>query len=175
MSVRGVLATWLQAWDRVRSGLAGRLGESLGLLAARAGLAAVFWRSGRTKVVEGSWLQVSESTRFLFAEEYAGVPLPPDLAATLATWGEFILPLLLIAGLATPLAAAGVLAMTLVIQVFVYPAAWPTHLLWAALALLLVARGGGICSLDAWVRSLAGRGRFEEAAGGPMSWPKRIR
>nr|WP_273544270.1 DoxX family protein [Luteimonas saliphila] len=123
-------------------------------MAARAGLAVVFWRSGRNKVVEGSWLQVSDSTRFLFAEEYAGVPLPPDLAATLATWGEFALPLLLLAGLATPVAAAGILAMTLVIQVFVYPAAWPTHLLWSALALLLLSRGGGMFSLDALLRPL---------------------
>ncbi|MDH5834613.1 DoxX family protein [Luteimonas kalidii] len=152
----------MHACDRVRAALAGPVGESLGLLAARIGLAVVFWRSGRTKVVEGSWLQVSDSTRFLFAEEYAGVPLPADLAATLATWGEFALPLLLLCGLATPVAAAGILAMTLVIQVFVYPAAWPTHLLWSALALVLLSRGGGMFSLDAMLRPLADRIRMPQ-------------
>ena len=38
--------------------------------------------------------------------------------------------------------------MTAVIQLFVYPDAWPTHLTWATLALYLVGRGAGPMSLD---------------------------
>lgn len=132
--------------------LRGAAAEGMALLAARAGLAAVFWSSGRTKVVEGTWLQVSETTRLLFASEYAGVPLPPALAATLATYAEFFLPLLLVLGLGTRFAALGLLGMTAVIQVFVYPDAWRVHLVWAALALVLLSRGGGVFSLDVLVR-----------------------
>lgn len=46
---------------------------------------------------------------------------------------------------ASPFALLG---MTAVIQVFVYPDAWPTHLSWAGLLALLIARGGGAVSLD---------------------------
>jgi putative oxidoreductase len=60
--------------------------------------------------------------------------------------------LLLLLGLATRAAALGLLAMTAVIQVFVYPDAWPTHLSWAALMLLLVRQGGGAFSLDRALR-----------------------
>lgn len=141
--------TMMARWHRIRAVLRGRTTESAALLVARTALAAVFWSSGRTKVVDGTWLQVSDTTRFLFANEYAGVPLPPDLAATLATQAEFFLPILLVLGLGTRLCALGLLAMTAVIQVFVYPGAWQAHLLWAGLALVLVSRGAGVFSLDA--------------------------
>ena len=119
------------------------------MLALRIALAGVFWRSGRTKVVEGRWLEVSDTTRFLFEYEYAGVPLPPDLAANLATWSEHLFPVLLVLGLATRGSALALLGMTMVIQIFVFPEAWwPVHSLWAAMALVLVARGGGVFALD---------------------------
>ena len=54
-------------------------------------------------------------------------------------------------GLFTRLSAFALLGMTLVIQTFVYPDAWPTHLSWAAILLPLVARGGGIWSMDALI------------------------
>ena len=38
--------------------------------------------------------------------------------------------------------------MTAVIEIFVYPDAWPTHLSWAGLLLPLIALGGGRLSLD---------------------------
>jgi putative oxidoreductase len=152
------MTTTMKAWRRLEARLAGRTAEGIALLVARVALAAVFWSSGRTKVVDGTWLQVSDTTRFLFAEEYAGVPLPPDLAATLATHAEFFLPILLVLGLGTRLCALGLLGMTLVIQTFVYPGAWQAHLLWAGLALTLVSRGAGVCSLDALARrALAAR------------------
>ncbi len=140
----------LQRYDAISDWLAGRRPESLLLLFARIVLGGVFWRSGRTKIEEGSWFTLSDTTRELFATEYAGVPLPPDLAAPLAAAAEHILPALLLAGLLTRVSALGLAGMTLVIQFFVYPDAWwPVHSLWLALALLLVLRGGGQFSLDA--------------------------
>ena len=124
--------------------------EGAALLLTRVVLAGVFWRSGRTKVDEGSWLSISENTRFLFAEEYKGVPLPSDLAAVLATVSEHLFPALLVIGLLTRASALALLGMTMVIQIFVYPEAWwQVHSLWAAMALVLIAHGAGLVSLDA--------------------------
>lgn len=124
--------------------------ESLTLLFVRVSLAGIFWRSGRTKVDEGSWLSVSDTAKFLFQEEYKGVPLPPDLAAYMATYAEHLFPILLVIGLFTRLSALALLGMTLVIQIFVYPDAWwSVHMIWVALALVLIVRGGGKLSLDA--------------------------
>lgn len=115
-------------------------------LLLRLGVAAPFFLSGRTKV-EGL-LTITPSTRYLFAEEYRVPLLAPDLAATLATYAEHALPVLLVLGLFTRPAALGLLAMTLVIQVFVVPGGWPTHLLWAGPLVYLIARGPGRASLD---------------------------
>lgn len=136
-------------YGRAVAMLSARWVEGIALLLTRFALAGVFWRSGRTKVVEGSWLEISPTTHFLFQTEYAGVPLPPALAASLATWSEHLFPILLVLGLATRLSALALLGMTLVIQIFVYPDAWwPVHSLWAAMALVLIARGAGVYSLD---------------------------
>lgn len=124
----------------------------------RVALAGVFWRSGRTKVVEGTWLQLSDTTRYLFATEYSDVPLPPDLAAHLSLLGETFLPISVCIGFATRLSALGLFAMTMIIQVFVYPDAWwPVHSLWAALALILISRGAGALSFDAVLARKCGR------------------
>jgi putative oxidoreductase len=61
---------------------------------------------------------------------------------------EYALPLLLVPGLCTRGAALGLPGMTAVIEIFVYPDAWPTHLGWAALLLPLMTKGGGRWSLD---------------------------
>jgi putative oxidoreductase len=123
--------------------------EAVALLFVRISLAGVFWRSGRTKVDEGSWLSVSDTAKFLFKEEYKGVPLPADFAAYVATYAEHVFPLLLVIGLFTRLSALALLGMTLVIQIFVYPEAWwSAHIIWVALTLVLIARGGGKVSLD---------------------------
>jgi putative oxidoreductase len=128
-----------QQWTRF-------LPQSLLLLVARIGVAAIFFLSGRTKV--SGLLTIKPSTYELFRSEYALPLIPPELAAQLATGAEHLLPLLLIAGLFTRSAAAGLLGMTAVIQVFVYPDAWPTHLSWAGLLLPLIAHGAGACSID---------------------------
>lgn len=140
------------AYDQLVRLLSGRRGEAIALLAVRLALAGVFWRSGRSKVVEGTWLTISDSTHYLFENDYAGVPLPPMLAAQLATCAEHLFPLLLVAGLLTRISALALLGMTLVIQIFVFPEAWwTTHLLWAALAAVLIVRGGGALSVDRWL------------------------
>ena len=72
-------------YTRLVSFASGSFGEGLALLVARVALAGIFWRSGRTKVVEGSWLTISDTTHFLFESDYSGVPLPPALAAPMAS------------------------------------------------------------------------------------------
>jgi putative oxidoreductase len=126
------------------------LGHSLLALLARIAMASVFFLSGRTKV--SGFMTVTDGTFALFREEYRVPVLAPELAAYLATWAEHLLPLLLLLGLFTRMAALGLLGMTLVIQLFVYPDAWPTHLTWAVALLYLAGRGAGVVSLDRWLR-----------------------
>ncbi len=114
-------------------------------LSARIFPAAVFWLSGRTKV---DGFTIKDSTYFLFEHEYALPIIPSALAAWLGTFAEHLFPVLLVLGLFTRFSALALLAMTLVIQFFVYPSAWPTHGLWAACFLVLIARGPGRLSLD---------------------------
>ncbi|MCH8686558.1 DoxX family protein [Pedomonas mirosovicensis] len=126
---------------------AGRLmPDALLLLIARLGIAAIFFLSGRTKV-EGV-LTITDSTYALFSSEYALPFLAPETAAYVTTYSEHLFPILLALGLFTRPAAAALLVMTAVIEIFVYPDAWATHLSWAGLLLLLIARGGGAWSLD---------------------------
>lgn len=131
-----------------------RWAEAIMLLFVRVSLAGIFWRSGRTKVIENSWIMLSDNTKTLFEQDYSNVPLPPELAARLALGAEHIFPILLVLGLATRLSALGLLGMTLVIQIFVFPEAWwQVHIIWVALALTLIVRGGGALSLDHWIAS----------------------
>jgi putative oxidoreductase len=148
----------LSGYDRVVAMLTGRVPESIVLLVVRLALAGIFWRSGRSKVEEGTWLTISDSTRYLFENDYASVPLPPDLAATLATGAEHLFPLLLVAGLFTRLSAVALLGMTLVIQLFVFPEAWwTTHIVWTALAGVLIVRGSGVLGADHWLAKARGK------------------
>lgn len=119
---------------------------SLLLLVQRLGVAAVFFQSGRTKV-EG-WFTLSDGTFELFRTDYALPLIPPVPAAYVATTAEHVFPILLVLGLFSRYAALALLGMTTVIEVFVYPDAWPTHLSWAGLMLPVIALGGGRFSLD---------------------------
>lgn len=140
----------LQRYDQVIARLSGKIPESLMLLFVRVVLGGIFWRSGQTKVVEGSFFTLNDTTVELFRTEYSGVPLPPEWGAPMATAAEHILPAMLMAGLFTRLSASGLIGMTMVIQIFVYPESWWTeHALWVAMALVLLVRGGGLFSLDA--------------------------
>ena len=133
-------------YNRASDRLASWIGHDLLALAARVGIAAVFWLSGRTKA-EG-WLTVSDNAVALFADEYRVPLLAPELAAHLAAYAEHLFPILLVLGLGTRVSALALLGMTAVIQIFVYPDAWVTHLSWATLLALLIGRGAGRFSLD---------------------------
>lgn len=119
-------------------------------LVNRLAVAAIFFLSGRTKV-EGV-LTVTEGAYELFRSEYKLPLIPPEFAAHAAAYAEHLFPVLLVLGLFTRLSAVALLGMTLVIQVFVYPDAWPTHLSWAALLLYLAGRGGGRIAVDKLLR-----------------------
>ncbi len=143
------MAWILKLYDRLVLAAASSIASHLVLFFTRFVLAGVFWRSGRSKVEDGSLLQISEATHYLFENDYAAVPLPAALAAPLATYAEHLFPVLLVLGLFTRLSACALLLMTFVIQVFVYPQAWWTaHALWVALALIIIHRGAGALSLD---------------------------
>lgn len=128
------------------NGLADRLPWEIAALALRLFPAAVFFTSGRTKV-EGLF-HIKDSTWFLFQTDYALPLIPPAMAAVMATMAEHVFPALLVLGLFTRVSALALMAMTLVIQVFVYPEAWQVHGLWIACFLALILRGPGRLSLD---------------------------
>ena len=108
----------------------------------RFGVAWIFWSSAQVKLI--NWQRTIE----LFAEEYRVPLLPPEIAAAMALSIEIACPILLVLGLFTRLAVLVLLGMTAVIQIFVYPEAWPTHLQWAAMMLVLLCRGAGALSID---------------------------
>jgi len=139
MSARGV-------YNQLAVRLDGLVSHALLAAIARISIAAVFLQSGRTKV--DGWLHVSDSAIELFRDEYKLPLVSPELAAHLSAYAEHLFPVLLVLGLFTRLSAIALLGMTTVIEVFVYPDAWPTHLSWAGLLLYLIARGAGSISMD---------------------------
>src|SRR5262245_6477033 len=111
-------------------------------LPLRFAAATVFWNSAMAKLA--NW----DTTISLFTDEYNLPLLPPVLAAYMALAIELTTPVLLVFGLFTRAAALVLLCMTTVIEIFVYPQAWPTHIQWAAMLLVLLCRGAGAISLD---------------------------
>jgi putative oxidoreductase len=111
-------------------------------LPLRFAVATVFWNSGTTKLA--SW----DTTLALFRDEYRVPVIPPEIAAYMSASIELSTPFLLLLGLFTRPAALVLLGMTTVIEIFVYPQAWPTHIQWAAMLLVLLCRGAGKLSLD---------------------------
>ena len=133
-----------------------KIPQSFISLAARIFPAAVFWRSGQTKV-EG--FHVTDNAIALFRDEYALPLIDPELAAKIAAFSEHFFPVLLVIGLASRFAALALLGMTAVIEIFVYPYAWPEQGVWAVCFLVVIARGPGIFSLDHLIaRRFAARG-----------------
>jgi putative oxidoreductase len=133
-----------------------KIPNSLISLAARIFPAAVFWRSGQTKV-EG--FHVTDSAIALFRDEYKLPWIDPALAANIAAFSEHFFPALLVIGLASRLSALALLGMTAVIEIFVYPDAWPEQGVWAVCFLVVIARGPGVFSLDHLIaRRFAARG-----------------
>ena len=133
---------------------------SLTQLVLRFALAVPFWRSGVNKW--DGFLQLNDVAVLLFSSEFKlhlpGGPYAfpaPGVVAFAAGSAEILLPILLVLGLATRLAALGLLAMTLVVQLTV-PDGWPVHVTWAAMALGIMAWGPGRISLDHWIERLKG-------------------
>lgn len=148
-------------WQRLTAVLAKAPYWPLALL-ARFSLATLFWRSGQTKISgltidplagiwQWGWPHLNDSATYLFAEEYRLPFLAPEPAALLSALAEHGLSLLLLFGLASRFSAAGLLIMTAVIEIFVYPDAYPTHGIWATGLLLILCRGPGWLSLDHWL------------------------
>ena len=134
------------AWNRIADILSDLINHASLALVDRVAIGSVFFLSGRTKV-EGI-LTVTDGAYTLFREEYKVPVIPPEVAAHMAAYAEHLFPILLVLGLFTRLSALALLGMTAVIQIFVYPDAWPIHLSWAGLLLYLVGRGAGPVSLD---------------------------
>jgi putative oxidoreductase len=114
-------------------------------LAARVFPAAVFWQSGQTKV---AGFHLKPSAIALFQNEYQLPLIDPVIAAHISAFSEHFFPILLVIGLATRFSALALLFMTAVIEIFVYPGAWPTHGVWATCFLVVISRGPGWLSLD---------------------------
>src|SRR5438093_12889439 len=108
----------------------------------RFAVATVFWSSAMTKLA--NW----DTAIALFTDEYKVPLLSPEVAAYITVSIEWTTPVLLVLGLGTRLTALVLLGMTAVIEIFVYPLAWPTHIQWAAMLLVLLCRGAGKVSGD---------------------------
>ena len=132
-----IIRALVQAMDKIP--------QSFISLAARVFPAAVFWMSGQTKV---DGFRITDSAIALFQDEYALPLIDPVIAAYLATFAEHFFPVLLVLGFASRFAALALFGMTAIIEIFVYPGAWPTHGVWATCFLVVIARGPGIFSLD---------------------------
>lgn len=143
----------MSLYRQVTEALSGTFVESIALLFTRIALAGIFWRSYQTKVVDDTWLQINDVQYVLFENDFSGLPLDPQIAVPMATYAEFLFPILLVIGLASRFSALALMGMALVIQIFVFPTM--DHFLgWAitviALAAFIITRGPGIFSLD-WV------------------------
>ncbi|QJP94244.1 MULTISPECIES: DoxX family protein [Pseudomonas] len=136
-----------------------KIPHSLIAFIARFSIAAVFWKSGQTKVeglaidlIDGTfqigWPHLADSTIPLFQSEYHVPLLSPEIAAYMAAFAEHFFPILILVGFATRFSALALLGMTLVIELFVYPDAYPTHGTWAAVLLYLMTTGPGKLSID---------------------------
>jgi putative oxidoreductase len=124
-----------------------RIPYALIALIARAATFSVFLRSGLVKLSD--W----NSTLLLFQNEYRVPVLPPPLAAYMAASLELGCSTLILLGLATRVSVLLLFGMITVIQIFVYPSAWPDHIQWAAFMFILLARGPGVISIDAVIAS----------------------
>ena len=149
----------LRCWIKGPFRLMQHIPHSLIAFVARFSIAAVFWKSGQTKVeglaidlVSGTFElgtpRLADSATYLFSNEYKIPLLPPEFVAQMAAFSEHVFPVLILLGLATRFSALMLLGMTLIIQLFVYPDAYPTHGTWIAILLYLMARGPGAFSID---------------------------
>ena len=145
-------------------------------LGLRLVMARVFFLSGQAKIegpgVPIQWpaggvdlsvtlpAAIKETTFQLFETQYADLPIAPAAAAYLFSYAEFVLPICLLLGFATRFAAAGLLALTMLLQIYVAPAMWwSLHVYWLSILLVLVLLGPGAISIDALIRTIYRRDR----------------
>ena len=137
-------------------------------------MARVFFLSGQAKIdgpsipVRTDFFEFSvtlpaaikDSTFQMFDTQYADLPIPPTVAAIVFTYAEFILPICLLLGFGVRLAALGLLAMTVLLQIYVVPGMWwPAHVYWISILLVLIVLGPGAISIDALIRWIYRRDR----------------
>lgn len=120
----------------------GRFPLSILQLGMRVGVGMVFFKAGLLKY------NSFEFAVKLFEDEYKVPVLDPAVAARLAMYNELTVPVFLFLGLATRLATLPLLGMISVIQIFVYPSAWPDHVLWGSILIFLLTHGPGAFSVD---------------------------
>ena len=125
------------------------------LLFIRVYVAWVFLKSGMHKI--GDW----ETTLVLFEYEYQVPLLNFELAAYLATFGELVFPVFLIAGLGTRLSAIALSLVNIIAVVSYYAtlakgAGLVWHYLWGSMLLTSVIYGGGFFSIDKWLKARFG-------------------
>ena len=129
-----------------------RYGSPLLLLYFRWYVAWVFLKAGLFKI--NDW----ETTLVLFEYEYAVPLLPFELAAYLATFGELVFPVFLIAGLGTRFTAIALSVVNIMAVVSYYAtlakgAGLVWHYMWGSMLLTNIIYGGGFLSVDQWLKS----------------------
>jgi putative oxidoreductase len=134
-------------------------------------MARVFLLSGQPMIdgpaVPFSWLgrdvsfaltlpaEIKASTFEMFQTQYAALPMAPTVAAYVFAYAWFVLPICLVLGFATRLAALGLLVLTVLLSVYVTPEAfWGSHVYWDAILLVLMTVGPGAVSFDALIRHI---------------------
>ena len=139
-----ILPTRLRQWHNQAAAILTSLHSSI-LLLARAYIAWVFFKAGLTKI--NDW----ESTLLLFEYEYEVPFISYELAAYLGTFGEIVLPVLLLAGLLTRISAIGLFIVNVIAVISLPdmpPAAYNLHVIWAALIGMNIFWGAGRYSVD---------------------------
>ncbi len=98
-------------------------------------------------------LQVKALTYTSFLTGYLPLPVPAGLVAYAVAGAEFLLPILLVIGFGTRIAALGLLAVTALMQIYVMPEAlWSAHIYWASILLVLISCGPGQLSIDHFIK-----------------------
>jgi putative oxidoreductase len=126
---------------------------SVFLLLTRITLGGIFWRSATTRFEEGSWTTLNENAIYQFSDvPFNQVPvINGEFGAYFTTFSELAVSILLFLGFATRLSALATIGMMSVIQIFVFPTIphlWGVVFMWAIMAIVLVAKGGGMFSVD---------------------------
>jgi len=115
-------------------------------LLLRIAVAYPFFASGLTKW--NYFINDQLDTLVFLFEDYNIPILPLELAAIMATFGELILPILLVLGLLMPISTLGLLIMT----AFIYNADQnPDTLYWGAILIYLFINGASKISLDSMI------------------------